>query len=152
METSKSSLVYWFYEAEFWTQFRDRIKQSSAQLRSRKPKARHYYSNPIGKGGFHISFVNLFKEDTLYLDLIIEDNEEAFLELKSEEETIEQELGCEVEWEEPRETQSGNMRSNIRVVRHADLANREEWEEYLDWLLEYGDRFHDVFRHRIQQL
>ncbi|WP_049996229.1 DUF4268 domain-containing protein [Halococcus sediminicola] len=138
-------------QEEFWTQFRDRIEHSSTRLRSRTPKARHYYSNPIGKGGFHISFVNLFEEDILCLDLIIEDNEEAFWELKDEEDAIERELECEVEWEEPRETRGGNMRSNLRITRHADLENREKWEEYLDWLLEYGDRFHNVFRQRIQQ-
>ncbi|WP_160135344.1 DUF4268 domain-containing protein [Halococcus salsus] len=138
-------------QEEFWTQFRDRIEQSSTQLSSRKPKPRHYYSNPIGKSGFHISFVNLFSEDELFVDFIIEDNEAAFWDLKSNEETIEEELGYEVQWEEPRETHGGNMRSNIRVVRGADLENREQWEEYLDWLLEYGERFHEVFRHRIQQ-
>jgi hypothetical protein len=138
-------------QEEFWTQLRDQIKQSSTQLSPRKPRPLHYYSNPIGKSGFHISFINLSKEDELQVDLIIKDDEEAFWELKSEDETLEEELGREIQWKEPRETRGGNMRSNIRVVRAANLENREEWEEYFNWLLKYGERFHEVFGDRIQR-
>ncbi|EMA43110.1 DUF4268 domain-containing protein [Halococcus saccharolyticus] len=138
-------------QEEFWTQFRDRIDDSSTILRPRKPKPIHYYGNPIGKSGFHISFVVLSQENELRLDLNIEDDEEAFWELKSEEEAIEQELGREVEWGEPRETRTGKMRSNLSIARDGDLENREKWGEYFDWYIEYGERFHNVFHNRIQQ-
>ncbi|WP_423746638.1 DUF4268 domain-containing protein [Haladaptatus sp. SPP-AMP-3] len=43
-------------QEEFWTEFRDRIQELFTPLRPRKPRPLHYYSNPIGKSGFHISF------------------------------------------------------------------------------------------------
>ncbi|EMA48132.1 hypothetical protein C448_04020 [Halococcus morrhuae DSM 1307] len=138
-------------QEEFWTQFRNRIEESSTRLRPRKPRPLHYYSNPIGKAGFHISFVSLLKESKLKIELIIKDDEDAFWKLEDEKEAIKQELGIETEWEEPRETRGGNMRSNIRVTRDADIENRDDWEQYFDWLLEYGECFNDVFRERIQQ-
>lgn len=136
---------------EFWTQFRDRIEQSSTPLTSRKPRSVHYYSNPIGKSDFHISFVQTVEDSELRVELLIEDGEDAFWELKSEEEAIEDELGETVRWGDPRETRAGNMRSDISIARNGDLEKREEWQEYFDWFLKYGERFHEVFGDRIQQ-
>ncbi|GAB7020855.1 DUF4268 domain-containing protein [Halostagnicola bangensis] len=139
-------------QEEFWTEFRDQIQDSTTPLRARKPRPRHYYTNPIGKTGFELSFVNVSQENTLRVDLIIQDNEDAFWELKSEEEMIEDELGEEVIWREPRETQSGNMRSNISVIHNADIESTEQWDQYFDWMMEQGEQFHEVFYDRIQQL
>ncbi len=139
-------------QEEFWTEFRDRIQNSTSSLRARSPRPRHYYTNPIGKSGFQISFVNVSNENLLRIDLVIEDNEEAFWELQADKEAIEDEFGTEVVWDEPRETRSGKMRSNISVVRTADIEATDEWETYFDWMLEYGERFHQVFHDRIQVL
>jgi hypothetical protein len=130
-------------QEEFWTEFRDRIKEARTPLRPRKPRPSHYYSNPIGKSGFHIAFSVDTREDKLH--------EDAFWELQSEAETIEQELGTDVVWEEPRETRSGKMRSNIRIVRNGDIENRDRWDEYFDWMLTSGEKFHDVFSGRLDQ-
>lgn len=139
-------------QEEFWTEFRDRIQESRTPLRARKPRPLHYYTNPIGKSGMHLSFVNVSKEGTLRIDLIIEDNEEAFWELHAEKETIETEFGTELVWDEPRETRAGKMRSNVSLIRDADIENSEAWEEYFEWMMDRGERFHDAFYDRIQQL
>ncbi|WP_423746637.1 DUF4268 domain-containing protein [Haladaptatus sp. SPP-AMP-3] len=72
--------------------------------------------------------------------------------MKSEQESIENKLEADLIWVKPRETHSGNMRSNIRVVCEGDLQDRDRWEEYLDWMLAYGERFHAVFPHRLRDL
>jgi hypothetical protein len=134
---------------EFWTQFRDRIERSETRLRPRKPRTRNFYSNPIGKSGFHISFIISSDDEQLRLELIIEDDEDAFRELKSDKEAINREIGRPVEWDGPRETSTGKIRSNIRISRDGNIENRGEWDEYFDWFFEYGERYHDVFRDRI---
>lgn len=139
-------------QEEFWTEFRDRIQDSRTPLRARKPRPLHYYTNPIGTSGMHLSFVNISKEGTLRIDLIIEDNEEAFWELHSEKEAIEKEFGEALAWDEPRETRSGKMRSNISAIRDADIEATEAWDEYFGWMMENGERFHDAFYDRIQRL
>ncbi|WP_418280073.1 DUF4268 domain-containing protein [Halorubrum sp. DTA98] len=139
-------------QEEFWTAFRDVIEESSTHLRTRKPRPRHYYSNPIGRTGFHIYFG--FDDDPaeIHISLTIDDDEEAFWELKSQEDEIGQALGTEVRWDEPEETRTGNMRSHIWIARDGRLDNQDEWDEYFDWMLEQGDQFHEVFYDRIQQL
>ena len=133
---------------EFWTQFRDRVEEATTQLRPRKPRPINHVSNPIGKSGFHISFVHVNDDDELRLDLRIED-EESFRELKDEGESIENDLGESVRWREPPKP---NSRGYISVARDARLERREEWDEYCDWFLKRGERFHEVFADRIQQL
>ena len=133
---------------EFWTQFRDQVKSASTPLRPREPRPINHVSNPIGKKGFHISFVHVNDDDELRLDLRIED-EGAFIELRDDGEKIEDELGGTIRWREPPKS---NSRGYISVIRDAHLEDREEWDEYFDWFLENGERFHEVFGERIQQL
>jgi len=139
-------------QEKLWTQFRDRIEASDTKLRPRNPRPRHYYTNPIGKAGFKISFVNTSKEGKLRIDLIINDDEEAFWELKSQQDAIEKEIGSQLVWDEPRETRSGKMRSNISLVRDADIEAVKNWDEYINWMIANGEQYLDVFYDRVQSL
>ena len=137
---------------EFWTMFRDRIEQERTPLSARKPAPRHYYSNPIGKSGFHISFLFDRKAGKRGITLFVEDDEQAFWQLHEDKEQIEAELGHSLNWVEPEETRSGNMRSAIRLRTDGTLEDREMWDEHIEWFLEYGERFHEVFGDRLQRL
>jgi len=140
------------HREEFWTAFRDRIKQKQTPLRARKPSLRHYYSNPIGTSGFHISFYFNREECERGITLYIEDNEQAYRELVDEQEQIEEEIGRSLEWVEPNKTRTGNMRSEIQLRTDGMLDDRESWEDHIEWFLEYGERFHEVFAERLRNL
>jgi hypothetical protein len=38
-----------------------------------------------------------------------------------------------------------------RIKTEADLETKDKWDEYFDWLFNYGERFHDTFGNRIQR-
>lgn len=137
---------------EFWTAFRDRIKEEETPLQPRKPGPRLFYSNPIGKSGFHLSFVFGTTANERYVTLIIEDDEEAYWQLEAKREQIEDKIGASLVWLEPEETRGGNMRSQIQLRTDGTLADRDMWEVHIDWFLTYGERFYDVFHDRIQRL
>ena len=137
---------------EFWTAFRDRIEHTRTPLSLRKPQARHYYSNPIGVGGFHLSYYVNEDAEELGLKLIIEDSERAYEELRQQTSELEDELQQPIEWGEIRETQSGRMRSDLVITREADIENRDQWDDYFDWMLEQGTRFYEVFPDRLREL
>lgn len=137
---------------EFWTAFRDRIEEEQTSLQPRKPGSRLYYSNPIGKSGFHLAFVFNTTEGERYVCLIIEDDEEAYWQLEADREQIEDEMGTSLVWIEPEETRGGNIRSQIQLRTDGTLDDRDMWENHIDWFVRYGERFHDVFYDRIQQL
>ena len=86
------------------------------------------------------------------ITLYIEDDEDAFWELIEDQDQIEAKLGHSLDWVKPKETRTGNMRSEIRLRTDGTLADKENWEDHIEWFLEYGERFHDVFSPQLRNL
>ena len=139
-------------QEEFWTEFRDRIEDRDTPLSARKPNPQHWYNNPIGKTGFELAFILNSRDNELRAELIIRDNPEAYGELIEQSQQIESEFDWELTWHEPEETRAGKERSRIVVTKSADVTDQDQWDEYLDWMIEHGEKFHDVFYDRIQRL
>lgn len=145
---------------EYWNEFRDRIKESDTPLRPWKPRPKYWYKNPIGKSGFNIGFhVNKSfsvgsdsNEDRLKCQIEIHDDAEAFKTLRSQSEDIEEQLGEEPTWVSPEETKGEGDWSYIIVERKGNISNRDEWEEYQEWMMEKGELLHKTFYDRIQNL
>jgi hypothetical protein len=136
---------------EYWTAFRDRIEDENSVLSARKPFPDYYYNNPIGKAGVELQFTIKATENELGVALVIRDDAELYQHLSEDRETINNQLGQQVVWEEPEETRAGKARSKITVTKHADVQEEAHWDEYTEWMLETGEKFHDVFYDRLQQ-
>jgi hypothetical protein len=136
---------------EYWTAFRDRIEDENSVLSARKPFPDYYYNNPIGKAGVELQFTIKATENELGVALVIRDDAELYQHLAEDRETINDQLGQEVTWEEPEETRAGKARSKITVTKHAGVQEEAHWDEYTEWMLETGEQFHDVFYDRLQQ-
>ncbi len=139
-------------QEEFWTQFRDRIKESETRLSARKPKPQHWYNNPIGKSGMHLSFVLNSQDNELRAQLIIKDDAEAYRALAEDRDAINSQLERELIWQEPEETRAGKERSRIFFRKDANTTDTNHWDEYQTWLIECGELLHEYFYDRIQQL
>jgi hypothetical protein len=139
-------------QEEFWTEFRDRIEDRETPLSARKPYPEYYYNNPIGKAGFELQFTVNSQDDKLGVGIVIRDDAEAYWQLNEEAQQIEAEFDHELTWHEPEETRSGKDRSRINITKSADLANQDQWDEYLGWMLNHGEQFHEVFHDRVQKL
>lgn len=139
-------------QEEFWTEFRDRIEDRDTPLSARKPNPQHWYNNPIGKTGFELAFILNSRDNELRAELIIRDNAEAYHQLIGQSQQIESEFERELTWHEPEETRAGKERSRIIVSKSADVTDQDQWDEYLDWMIEHGEQFHEVFYDRIQRL
>jgi len=145
---------------EYWTEFRNKIKESETILRPRKPKPNYWYNNPIGKSGFAISFhVNKSfsvgsnpNENKLKSNLLIRDDAEAFEKLSADRDSIEESLGSDAVWIPPEETRGEGDRSYITLEREGDISNRNNWDRYHDWMLKKGELLHETFHDRVQQL
>lgn len=139
-------------QEEFWTEFRDRIEEDGSPLSARKPKPQHWYNNPIGKSGFALSFTINSRDSELRTGLVIRDDADAYWQLEEEREDIDEEFDGQLVWNEPEETRAGKERSKILVTRQGNITDEEQWEDYLNWMLGYGEQFHEVFYDRIQRL
>ncbi len=139
-------------QEEYWTQFRDLIGERDTLLRQRKPKPQHWYNNPIGRSGFKLQFTVNTVENRLYCQLIIKDDPEAYQQLESQKAEIEDEMGESLIWSPPEDAQRNSNRAKITLRRSGKLEDKESWEEYHQWMIGRGERFHEVFYNRIQQL
>lgn len=139
-------------QEEFWTQFRDRIKEHDTQLSARKPNPQHWYSNPIGKSGLHLSFILNSRENEIRSELIIKDDAEAYWKLAEDREEIKAQLDRELTWMEPEETRADKERSRLVFRKDANIEDTDRWDEYQEWFIECGELFHEHFYDRIQRL
>lgn len=139
-------------QEEYWTKFRDLITERDTPLSQRKPKPQHWFNNPIGHSGFKLQFTVNTVEDNLYCQLIIKDDAEAYQALEAQKEEIESALGEELIWSPPEEAQGDSNRSKISLRRSGRLTDEEAWDDYHEWMIDRGERFHDIFYDRIQQL
>jgi len=145
---------------EYWTEFRDKIEESDTTLSAWKPRPKYWYMNPIGKSGFKIGFhVNKSfsvgsdsDENKLRCQIQINDDAEAFEKLLGQKEKIEEELNEEAVWIPPSETGGEGDRSYIALEREGDISNRDDWDEYQNWMLKKGELLRETFYDRIQQL
>lgn len=137
---------------EYWTAFRDLIEEEDTPLSARKPFPEYYYNLSIGKTGFELLFTIKVSENELGVGLVIQDDAEAYAELAEDREEIDANFDHKLDWQEPEETRTGKERSRIILTKDADVTDEERWDGYLEWMLENGEQFHDVFYDRLQQL
>jgi len=137
---------------EYWTELRDMIEERDTPLSPRKPYTKYYYNNPIGRSGFELQFRIKATENEIGVGLVIPDSPEAYGKLSENKEDINSKFKQELIWSDPEETRSGRERSEIMLIRNADVADRDKWNDYLEWMLENGEKFHEVFYDRLQQL
>lgn len=139
-------------QEEFWTQFRDRIDARDTPLSARKPRPRNWYRNPIGRSDLNLSFVVNSNDDELRAGLTIPDGKETYRKLERSREEIERETDHELNWSGVNETRSGKMRGKVYFSRDGDIRRRDNWDEYLGWMLDRGEACHDLFYERVQRL
>lgn len=149
--------VSWYWWANNWaTLTNDLILTNNSNTTSkrgpRKPKPSHYYLNPIGVGGYYISYYIDEEAGEFDLELIIRDSERAYDELRHQVDEIEEELQSTVELGVLRETRTGKMRSHIGVTRRADIEAKESSTDCFEWMLDQGERFHEVFPERFRDI
>ena len=140
---------------QFWTEFRDRLEQEKTPLRPRQPPQRAYFGNPIGRSDVHLSFRAAKQSDELACILMI-DEVDVYENLVAQRKEIESEIGTDLRWEPPPESDSKSYRAKIVATREGNIfvedSRDDLWNEYQTWFIEMGTRFHEVFGERVQRL
>jgi len=137
---------------EFWTGFRDAIEETETPLSARKPFPENWYNNPIGRSGMKLQFKTSVQNDFATAQLVIDDNPEAFEALRRDADAIEHHIQGDVEWHPIEDSPDRSTRSRVAVTREVDLADKDQWPEYHDWLLERGTELHEAFSGRVREL
>lgn len=146
-EASETDLL----KLEFWTAFRDFLKEKNSPLKSQKPSTSHWTSYAIGRSGFNLSAFVGMRDGYIGVSLVISDRYAVNFHqlLILDREVIENEVGTKLDW---RETKEGKHRYVELYQRDIDPTNRDYWPEYFEWLQHYLEAFYRAFTPRVKSL
>jgi hypothetical protein len=132
---------------EYWTQFKSLIEKEGGNLATpRAPPSKYsYFNSAIDRLGYRLCFTISTRKKEITTQIIIEDRE-GYYELEQQTDDIED---LDLEWQSPKE---GVERGKIVVSKVGDLENKDEWEDYQDWMLKKAEKLLDAFYDEIQSL
>lgn len=133
-------------QLELWEKFRDFAQEKGLNVRLRKPYPQHWYDISLGSSFAHISLTASSQSRVIGCEVYMPDSKDLFFYLENLRQTIEQELGFAVSWEELPKKKA----SRIKVTREAELSLIDQWENYFCWFLEKIKAFQIVFPKHIK--
>ena len=128
-------------EGEYWSKFNEYITENSKVF---KPVTA--YPRPIHVLGSGNSLVELRftfnSNNEISSRLHIKENKELFDFLYDKKEEIEEEFGIPLDWD-----RTDNFKSSqIRIFNYGiDFFNKNEWEKYIKWQVDMGEKFIEIF-------
>lgn len=139
-------------QLEYWAALRDELVRHGGPIRPRKPLPQAWADFAVGRTGFSLNAFTNTKQPSIGVGLYIwdtPDNKAAFHKLREHRDSIERELGTQLEWQELPDAKS----SMVQLIRQgADPARREQWPEQHKWLCEQLAAFHSAFAPRVRAL
>jgi len=137
-------------QLEFWSALRDRLREASVAPSLQTPRPQYWYTIAIGRSQIHLSCIANTFENRIGVRLYLHHRvaEAALSQLEPQKQAIHEEMEMELVWNPYPEKQD----KIVLADRPADLARREEWPEYLDWMVNTVVAFRKAFRERVRAL
>lgn len=127
-------------QLDFWSKLKAYATQKKVPLFRQSPRPQHWYDISIGSSEAHLSLTINTKESLLGCETYINDNKPLFQYLKSQRESIEQQVGGELEWIEAKKAcRVVQRKKNVNIDDEAAITT------YFDWLIDRATAFHRVF-------
>ncbi len=133
-------------QLEYWKKFKEYGLDKNTRLKLRNPRPRHWFDIAIGNSESQISLTVNTREDLIACELYIYENDDLFHYLHDKKNEIEEEVGAELDWMDL----EGKKASRIKITKGARIQDTNRWNEYFDWLLNYAEKFYDVFSRYIK--
>ena len=145
-------------QRNFWTAFRDYVKEQGSNIKTTKPLPQHWMNIAIWRSGIKLaaiasfwdSVAESFSSHELRVELVLFDNNSKtyFDQLDSVKEEIEKEIGGQLTWYNPPEKRM----CRIHIRKSTNLEDKDNWPEQHEWLLSKLQLFYKVFATRVKQL
>jgi hypothetical protein len=137
-------------QLEFWTQFREKLSKRKEIPSVQSARPQYWFDVSLGRSGIHLSNTANTFDNKIGVRVYIENRvaSVALPQLLQMKEVIEAEIGERLEWDPNPE----NLDKTIGLKRDADLTNRDNWDEYLDWLTDMTIKFRTTFSERVKSL
>jgi hypothetical protein len=137
-------------QRKFWEEVRDYIKSKKSSLALRQPRPQNWYEIAIGRAHFHISLTVNTQLERVGCELYLygAQAKQAFDILKINQESIDKELGYDLEWQRL----EGREACRIVVYKGGSIYNTAQREELKEWLHFAAEKFHRVFAPKVRAL
>ena len=137
-------------QLEFWTEFEKRLRDSKQVPSTQSPRPQYWYNVALGRSGIHLSCTADTYENKIGIRVYLQSSvaERALEQLLKQRDAIEREIGAALQWN-PHPDKSDKI---ILLSRAADLSVRDNWEEYLAWLVECTLKMRKAFGSRVKSL
>ncbi|HKK87136.1 MAG TPA: DUF4268 domain-containing protein [Roseovarius sp.] len=136
-------------QREYWETVEGLLESQSGPIRPVKPQAASWVGHSIGRTHFSLNMSMNTRENWIRVELYLSGPAAKgnFDMLADQKDQIEQELGCDLDWQRLDEKRD----ARICVTRNAAaLDHKQSWAEEHQWLTEQLIAFHNVFAPRIR--
>ena len=137
-------------QLEFWQQFRERLIASGKIPSVQSARPQYWFNVSLGRSGINLSNTANTYDNQIGVRVYVSNRfaETAMPKLFAMKDQIEEELGCELEWDPNPE----NRDKVITLTRDGDITDGSQRGEQLKWLVDMTTRFREVFGPRIRDM
>ncbi|WP_422485414.1 DUF4268 domain-containing protein [Gudongella sp. DL1XJH-153] len=130
------------FQLEFWEGFSNFMTGKTSSFKLGQYHARHWYNSNIGVNHIRLAFVVSVKYNFIRCEIYIPDNKDLYYKLYDNKDSIETELGFNLEWEELPHAKG----SRISIKKEIDdLESKYEIANAYKWYYEIGEMMGEVF-------
>lgn len=130
---------------DYWVAFNEYAYKHSNFAKSfnkRKASTDHWMTLSIGSSACCISLSQVRKFSNLIVEWYISDDKDLYHKFYSHKNSIESEMGVELEWNELPEKKA----SRILVYKTVDFDNKDNWSEQFDWMMDMAMKMKTAFK------
>ncbi len=138
-------------QLDYWTRFQQLLEDRRGAIRPRKPFPQCWADFAIGRTDFHLQAAVNTREPCISVMLYIDgpDAKAHFHLLEQDKETIQAEMGEELEWCELPERQASAVQLKSPGT---DPTHTDKWGEQQQWMRDILEAMHRVFAPRVKKL
>jgi hypothetical protein len=131
------------FQLDYWKGFAEYLKSNKSSIKTRKPRAQHWFDVSIGSSQAHVAFILSIREGFIRIDFYIDDNKQMFNDLLGKKDEIEKKLGFPMDWQELPTAKA----SRIAIRKNVDdIKDEKEVEIAYKWYKETGEIIIKVFQ------
>ncbi len=130
---------------EYWTAFNAYAFNNSLyakNFKQRKASTDHWMDVSVGSSACHIAYSQLIKRNVIVVEFYINEDKQLFHSLQQHKDAIEQEMGMTLDWRELPDKKA----SRILIEKSFDLADREQWNEQFEWIIDVAVKMKKAFK------
>ena len=132
----------------FWNMLNEVVVSRNKPFNIRKATTDHWYNVAIGTSEAHISITLVNKTNSIGIEVYISDNKELFDKLYSESESIQNELGFNMDWQRLDNKKASRI---IYYIDGLDFNNHDNYDELINKVIDRVIAIRNAFRNHLQQ-